>query len=435
MKAGITPRLLKGFRDFLPKEEIRKGEIITELERIFRLFGFVPIDTPILEYTDILLGKGGGETDKQVYRFLDHGKRDVSMRYDLTVPFARFMAMHRNELYLPFRRYHIAKVFRGENTQRGRYREFTQCDFDIVGSDSVSADFEILFLMFTSLKSIGLDHFKIHISDRNLFNMLLDKLEIKDHSVEILRIVDKIKKIGPDKVKALLSEITDAGKTDSIMEFITPRGDFYDSIKIIKKSAGLPGSSITRLEEVWKIIEALDISSNFAFDPSITRGLDYYTGIVFETYLKDIPSIGSVCSGGRYNNLTALYTKNNMPGVGSSIGLDRLLAAFNKLALEAKTLTVPQVIILNMDNSLLSYYHRLAVCLREENISVEIYPDKKKLAQQFLYAEKKNIPFALICGDEEKSQGVVAIKNLKTRKNYPAVRADIVQDRLKELLL
>ncbi|MCD6122913.1 MAG: histidine--tRNA ligase [Spirochaetales bacterium] len=435
MKAGITPRLLKGFRDFLPKEEIRKSEIITELERIFRLFGFVPIDTPILEYTDILLGKGGGETDKQVYRFLDHGKRDVSMRYDLTVPFARFMAMHRNELYLPFRRYHIAKVFRGENTQRGRYREFTQCDFDIVGSDSVSADFEILFLMFTSLKSIGLDHFKIHISDRNLFNMLLDKLEIKDHSVEILRIVDKIKKIGPDKVKALLSEITDAGKTDSIMEFITPRGDFYDSIKIIKKSAGLPGSSITRLEEVWKIIEALDISSNFAFDPSITRGLDYYTGIVFETYLKDIPSIGSVCSGGRYNNLTALYTKNNMPGVGSSIGLDRLLAAFNKLALEAKTLTVPQVIILNMDNSLLSYYHRLAVCLREENISVEIYPDKKKLAQQFLYAEKKNIPFALICGDEEKSQGVVAIKNLKTRKNYPAVRADIVQDRLKELLL
>ena len=434
MKTGITPRLLKGFRDFLPEQEIEKREITLQLEKVFRLFGYVPIDTPILEYTDILLGKGGGETDKQVYRFVDHGKRDIAMRYDLTVPFARFMSMHRNELYLPFRRYHVAKVFRGENTQRGRYREFTQCDFDIVGSDSASADFEILFLMYTSLKSIGIEKFRIHVSDRSLFNLLLEKLEIKNHSVAILRIVDKIKKIGSEKVKSLLGEITEERKIDSIMNFIRPGDNFRDSIKTIKESAGIPGNSTTRLENVWEIIEALELDSSFTFDPSITRGLDYYTGIVFETYLNEIPSIGSVCSGGRYNNLTALYTKEAMPGVGSSIGLDRLLAAVKQLKSGKNIPLIPQTIILNLDTTLLADYHKLAVSLRTANISTEIYPDKKKLSQQFLYAEKKKIPFALIYGEEEKTKGQITIKNLKTRESYTGIKYDTVQDKIKELL-
>ncbi|NOY10008.1 MAG: histidine--tRNA ligase [Spirochaetes bacterium] len=434
MAGSITPRVLKGFRDFLPERETGKRYLIAQLEKVFKLFGFVPIDTPVLEYTDILLGKGGGETDKQIYRFFDNGNRDIAMRYDLTVPFARFMSQHRNELYLPFRRYHIAKVWRGENTQKGRYREFTQCDFDIVGSDSVSADFEILFLMYTSLISIGIKKFTIHVSDRNLFNRLLEKLEIKEKSAEILRTVDKVKKIGTDKVHSLLSEITGKTKADAIIRFISKGADFTGTVEAIRNSIGAEAGETTRIEEIWKFIEDLNLTESFTFDPSITRGLDYYTGIVFETYLNEMPAIGSVCSGGRYNNLTALYSREAIPGVGSSIGLDRLMAAVELLATGKQISPVPQVIILNLDESLLTYYQLIALELRNNGISTETYPDKKKLAVQFNFAGKKGIPLAVICGEDEKSQGLITLKDLRTRKSYSGLTLDTLKDTIKMLL-
>ena len=434
MAGSITPRVLKGFRDFLPERETGKRYLIAQLERVFKLFGFVPIDTPVLEYTDILLGKGGGETDKQIYRFFDNGNRDIAMRYDLTVPFARFMSQHRNELYLPFRRYHIAKVWRGENTQKGRYREFTQCDFDIVGSDSVSADFEIIFLMYTSLISIGIKKFTIHVSDRNLFNRLLEKLEIKEKAAEILRTVDKVKKIGTDKVHSLLSEIAGKTKADAIMQFISKGADFTDTVQAIRNSIRVEPNRTTRIEEIWKFIEDLNLTESFTFDPSITRGLDYYTGIVFETYLNEMPAIGSVCSGGRYNNLTALYSREAIPGVGSSIGLDRLMAAVELLATEKQVSPVPQVIIFNLDESLLTYYQLIALKLRNNCISTETYPDKKKLAVQFNFAGKKGIPLAVICGEDEKSQGLITLKDLRTRKSYSDLTLDTLKDKINMLL-
>ncbi len=327
----IEPRILKGFRDSLPKQERIKRDLIHSLEMQFRTFGFEPIDTPALEYTDVLLGKGSGETDKQIYRFLDNGKRDVSMRFDLTVPFARFMAAHINELYEPFKRYHIAKVWRGENTQKGRFREFYQCDFDIVGVDSMSADFEILLMMYQSLTAIGLDSFTIKVSHRGLFNTFLAHNGIQEQSAEILRTVDKLSKIGETAVREQLCTLTDAAAADRILSFISCGKDFKTAFASLTSLSGGPSEASERLEQIFGMIDELGLNDYFELDASITRGLDYYTGIVYETILTDLPSIGSICSGGRYNELASLYTKRSIPGVGASIGLDRLLAALEEL--------------------------------------------------------------------------------------------------------
>jgi histidyl-tRNA synthetase len=311
MANKIEPRVLKGFR-------------------VFRSFGFMPIDTPTLEYTEILLGKAGGETEKQVFRFTDEGGRDVAMRFDLTVPFARFMAEHHDELGLPFKRYHIAKAWRGEKPQRGRYREFYQCDFDCVGADTELADFEILSLMVASLKALDLSAFKIRLSHRGLFNRFLDHNGVAAHSVEILRMVDKLRKIGEDEVKALLSELAGAEKASLILEFIKSSGDFETTLAKLEALSGGGGPDSARLRAIHALMEKTGLSGYFVLDPSITRGLDYYTGLVFETFLDALPSIGSVCSGGRYDNLASLYTDQKLPGVGASIGMDRLLAARKK---------------------------------------------------------------------------------------------------------
>ncbi|MBI9103463.1 MAG: histidine--tRNA ligase [Spirochaetales bacterium] len=424
MASIIEPRVLKGFRDFLPPAEIKRKEIQRILEGTFENFGFVPIDTPALEYRDVLLGKGGGETDKQVYAFQDNGGRDVSLRFDLTVPFARFLAAHRNELYLPFKRYHIAKVWRGENTQKGRYREFTQCDFDIVGPDSASADFEIIFMMYTSMKALGVENFIIHISHRGIFNAFLEHNDLKGANVEILRAVDKIAKIGADEVKKILEPVTGGEMADKILDFIKAETNWQDTLKKLTELVGGENEHTLRMESLFKLATETGISEALYFDPSITRGLDYYTGVVYETFLKDIPRIGSVCSGGRYNNLAGLYTKEELPGVGSSIGLDRLIAALEELDMLSTKESLSRVLILNMDDSLMGYYFSMASKLREKNISTELYLEKKKLKNQFSFAEKKNIPFALICGEDEYKNGTVNIKNLTTRESFNNIGFD-----------
>jgi histidyl-tRNA synthetase len=424
MQPLIDPRVLKGFRDFLPETETQRQYIIHQLEKTFTRFGFVPIDTPALEYADVLLGKGGGETDKQIYRFLDHGNRDVALRFDLTVPFARFMAAHENELYLPFKRYHIAKVWRGENTQRGRYREFMQCDFDIVGVDSASADFEILLVIKDSMETLNIPNFVIHISHRGIFGEYLKQLGLETHITDILRTVDKLGKIGEEKVKRSLCEIIGETKTDSILSFIHPEKTIKETFDKLRTMVTPDCHAMQRMGKIVHYIEELQLEHMFVLNPSITRGLDYYTGIVCETFLSDNPNIGSVCSGGRYNDLASLYTKQQIPGVGASFGLDRLLAAIESLdSIKARSSSV-DILIICMEEGLTGYYHGLAQKLQKRGFSCEVYPEQKKLGKQFNYAEKKGIPSAIIVGEDEKTSGTVTCKDLDQRRNYENLSFD-----------
>jgi histidyl-tRNA synthetase len=413
----IEPRVLKGFRDFLPGQEIKRRQLQRTLEDTYKSFGFVPIDTPVLEYTEVLLGKGSGETDKQIYRFNDHGKRDVSMRFDLTVPFARYMAAHRNELYLPFKRYHMAKVFRGENTQRGRFREFTQCDFDIVGTDSVSADFEILLMMVRSMQAIGINGFTIHFSHRGIFSRFLKTRDLESKSETIMRTIDKLGKIGEDETKAQLTGIAGSEAAGAIIDYIKPSGSFEGTLEKMTSLAGGPAADTERIAAVHRCAEETGIEQNLFLDPSIARGLDYYTGIVFETILTDLPGIGSICSGGRYNDLASLYTKEKLPGVGSSIGLDRLLAALEELQEIKGTESEATVLVFCLSEEYNPVYHRIADRLRREGVSCEVYPEAKKMGAQFSHAEKKSIPIALIIGEDEIKSGTVSLKILETRES------------------
>jgi histidyl-tRNA synthetase len=435
MKELIEPRIPKGFRDFLPDKEEQRLAIIGKLQRVFHLFGFAPIDTPVLEFAEVLLGKGGGETDKEVYRFTDHGGRDVAMRFDLTVPFARFMAAHLAELPLPFRRWHAAKVWRGENTQRGRYREFMQVDFDVVGSDAASSDLEILLLMRESMRALGMEKCKIHFAHRGVFNAFLARLGLQERSVEILRAIDKQRKIGEQGALELLSDIAGAGNAARIVEFTRIEPTFAQTLKRLEDAVGTEGAAnIGRLTTVARCLEELDVSASFTLDPSITRGLDYYTGIVFETFLTDLPGIGSVCSGGRYDNLASLYTKQSLPGVGASIGVDRLMAAMEELGLLTGGGSPASLLILCLEESLLGTYHRLAETYRAAGVACEVYPEKKKLAVQFAYAEKKGIPLALVCGEDELRDGVVGLKDLRSHQSYDRLLPDAAREKAAELL-
>ncbi|MGL1894616.1 MAG: histidine--tRNA ligase [Spirochaetaceae bacterium] len=428
MSSIIKPRVLKGFRDFLPENEIERKTVTNKLENNFQSFGFVPIDTPALEYTEVLLGKGGGETDKQVYNFQDSGKRDVSMRFDLTVPFARYISQHLDELYLPFKRYHIAKVWRGENTQRGRYREFTQCDFDIVGVDSPSSDFEIMLMMQNSLAVLDVNDVTIRFSHRGIFNRMLETLCLKDKTVEVLRIVDKLGKIGEIKVVELLEEITTSENALKILDFIKPGKNFRETLDKMIFLAGGEDTDTKRLEEIYSYIIYNNIEDSFILDPSITRGLDYYTGLVYETFLNELPEIGSVCSGGRYNNLASLYTKVELPGVGASIGLDRLLAGLEVLEKRTLKKSLTDVLILALDDKVIPHYHQMAIELRKRGINVEVFPVKKKVQQQFKYAENKSIPYVIFCGEDEMKSNTLNLKDLISKDNYENISTEKAAD-------
>jgi histidyl-tRNA synthetase len=434
MSKIIEPKVLKGFRDFLPAAEIERKRVTRLLEDNFESYGFVPIDTPALEYTEVLLGKGSGETDKQMYRFEDNGKRDIALRFDLTIPFARFMAKNRPNLYLPFKRYHINKVWRGENTQRGRYREFTQCDFDIVGTDCASADFEILMMMRSSLIALEVPNCTIHLSHRGIFNRFLEHMNIQDQNVEILRTVDKLAKIGRDEVVRILTELADAEKAEMILDFIQKEEGFIPTLEKLERLAGGPSDDTIRLREIYGYICELGIQDAFMLNPSITRGLDYYTGIVYETFMDELPGIGSVCSGGRYNNLAGLYTKESLPGVGSSIGLDRLMAGLEELGRSAARSSKTQVMILNMDPALIGHYHSLADSFRKAGFNCEVFHETKKIGPQFKFAEAKSIPLAVICGSNEKNAGHVNLKDLINRENFEGLTLDEALTKAGELI-
>lgn len=409
----------------MPEAEITRSTLIEKLTDVFRSFGYVPIDTPVMEYSEILLRKSNGETEKQVFRFEDNGGRDVALRFDLTVPFARFTAEHKDELYFPFKRYHIAKVWRGEKPQAGRYREFIQCDFDCVGSDSASSDFEILSLMKAALQAIGVEDITIRMSHRGIFNQFLEKRNLTDKSEDILRTVDKLAKVGKEEVSSQLESLTGSNTTaEEILEYITPADTFEQTLTHMEAMAGGESENTSRMREIYAMMEAAGIASSFVLDPSITRGLDYYTGIVYETFLNELPGIGSVCSGGRYDNLAGLYMKEKVPGVGSSIGLDRLIAGLQQLnKLESRKSFIDAEIFC-LDKDMMTEYHRLAQTLRQRGVRCEVFPDPKKLLAQYTVAEKKGIPFGITLKKEDVAGNTVMIKNLATREVFENISLD-----------
>jgi histidyl-tRNA synthetase len=417
MDTLIQPRVLKGFRDFLPAAEIERDDLMEKITAVYRSFGFVPIDTPVLEYTEILLRKSNGETEKQVFRFEDNGGRDVAMRFDLTVPFARFTAEHKDELYFPFKRYHLAKVWRGEKPQAGRYREFVQCDFDTVGSDSAAADFEILNVMRTALAAIGVKNVTIRMNHRGIFNRFLAKLGILDRSEDVLRSVDKLAKVGRDEVVKELTEITGNSDTAAkIIDYISEGSDFDSTLARLEQMAGGPAEDTRRMKDIYAMMKASGIESSYVLDPSITRGLDYYTGVVYETFLNDLPSIGSVCSGGRYDNLAGLYMKEKVPGVGASIGLDRLIAGLEQLGLAGKKGSYLDAEIYCLDAKDAIAYQKTAAELRAQGIAVEVFPDAKKIAQQYAVTEAKCVPWGIFVKEDDVKKGTLSLKKLATRE-------------------
>jgi histidyl-tRNA synthetase len=416
----IQPRTLKGFRDYLPQVMLPREQMMDTARRVFRSFGFSPIDTPALEYLEILVGKGGAETDKQLYRFQDHGGRDVGLRFDLTVPLARFAAQHIGELGTPFKRYHIASVWRGENTQRGRYREFMQCDFDTIGTKSVVADAEIILVVRSLLAQIGFRRFTVRVNDRSILNGLLQKTGLAESSTLVLRALDKLAKIGAEKVAEEMQSTAAATseQAQAILRFAQLSGsneEILEQLDELGAGSELASTGVARLREVTRLADAvLGQAGHLQIDPSIARGLDYYTGTVLETTLDDLPAIGSICSGGRYDNLADLYTNQQLPGIGASLGLDRLLAAMEELNMLGTAHTPAQVFIPYFDASHLADYFQLAAALRTAGIAVEVYPEPAKLGKQLQYADRKKFRIALIAGEREFAAGECQLKNLVT---------------------
>ncbi len=414
----IQPRTLKGFRDYLPESMIPRERLMEVARSVYRSYGFSPIDTPALEYAEILCGKGSDETDKQMFRFIDHGKRDVGMRFDLTVPLARFVAQHGNTLGMPFKRYHIGPVWRGENTQAGRYREFAQCDFDTIGTRSVASDIETGLVIFDLMKAIGFDRFKIRINNRKVLNGLLQKNDLGDHSVVVLRALDKLAKIGPEKVKAemMAAANASAAQVEGVMQLTEIKGSNQEVLQQLEplcQGHDLAEEGVAQLRQLVDATVAVGITDeNLVLDVSIARGLDYYTGTIFETFLDDLPGIGSVCSGGRYDNLAQLYTKQEYPGIGASLGLDRLLTAMQQLEMIEPVKTSADVMVVQFSAENLNTYLQIAASLRRQGIKTEVFPDAKKLKQQLKYADRQGFAAVIVAGEDELAQGKLSVKTM-----------------------
>lgn len=418
-KELITPRTLKGFRDYLPSAMIPREQLIETAKAVYRSYGFSPIDTPALEYTEILTGKGGEESDKQMFRF-EQGSRDVAMRFDLTVPFARFAAQNINELGTPFKRYHVGTVWRGENPQKGRYREFVQCDFDTIGTTSNSADIETLFIIHDLMLKIGFTDFKIHINNRMILNGLLQLHNLEAQSAAVLRALDKLAKTSPE---AVIKEMQEQGgltqhQAEQILNLTTVQGSTEEILSSLEQQ--LAGNErgtqgVHYLRELFTAVQRAGIpSERVVLDTSIARGLDYYTGTIYETFLDQLPGIGSVCSGGRYDNLAELFTNQQLPGVGASLGLDRLLAAMQELNLLSEVSTPAPILITQMDAAYTPEYLRLGRNLRLAGLNVEVYPDTKAIKKQFKYANRHGFKVVIVAGTDEFEQQVWQVKDMQT---------------------
>jgi histidyl-tRNA synthetase len=426
----IEPRTLKGFRDYLPEAMIPRERLIATAQRVYRSFGYAPIDTPALEFFEILAGKGSEETDRQLYNFVDAGGRRVGMRFDLTVPLARFVAQHSHDLGMPFKRYHIATVWRGESPQHGRYREFMQCDFDTIGTKNVAADIETALVIHELLRSIGFERFAIRINNRQVLNGLLAKLDLADKSVPVLRALDKLGKIGHEKVADEMVAAAgctreQAGEVLKLAELQGSNDEILGQLDALLSGSEIGETGVGVLRQILQSCLAAGVPSEcLQLDVSIARGLDYYTGAIFETFLTDLPKIGSVCSGGRYDNLAGLFTKQELPGIGASLGLDRLLTAMEELGMIGKVRTPAPVFIAYFDKTRLNDYLKLAAIVRRGGMGCEVFPEPKKLGQQLQYADRRGFRLALIAGENEFAAGRVQVKDLASGQSQEVTTAD-----------
>ena len=414
------PRTLPGFMELLPEEQILFDQIKTTIEKTYQKFGFLPLDTPIIELSEVLLAKAGGETEKQIYRF-EKGDTDLSLRFDLTVPLAKFVAKNYGNLSFPFRRYQIGKVYRGEKAQKGRFREFYQCDIDVIGDGELSIinDAEMPSVIYNVFKELGFDDFTIKINNRKLLNGLFQSINQKENSVEILRIIDKIEKIGKEKVIQELKELNvEETAIEKIIGFIEISGTTEQKIDKLK-NLGIENETFKEgLDELTQIVKYIGVfgvpEKNFEVDLTIARGLDYYTGTVYETFLNEYRELGSICSGGRYENLAEYYTDKKLPGVGISIGLTRLFYKLNELRLiEAKQKSISKVLVIPMIDDL-EVPIKVATSLREKGVNTEIFLNDKKLKAKMKYADKLKIPYVIVIGEDEVKSGKFKIRNMET---------------------
>ena len=414
----VEPRTLSGFMELLPQDQIKFNEMLDTIKNTYELYGFLPEETPIIESSEVLLAKAGGETEKQIYSF-KKGDKDLSLRFDLTVPLAKYVAQYYNDLTFPYRRYQIGKVFRGERAQKGRYREFYQCDIDIIGDGKLSIinDAEIPSVIYTTFKNLGFDNFVIKINNRKILNGLFDELNISDKKTEILIIIDKLEKIGMEAVKEELSKLElSEEKINKIEQFFKIEGTTDEKIEKLEKlgfNSEIFKEGLEELKEVVKYVRLFNVEEkNFTVDLTIARGLDYYTGTVYETNLVGYESIGSICSGGRYENLASYYTKKNLPGVGISIGLTRLFYNLKELGLlKSSKKSISKVGVIPMGVGIEEAV-KISNILRENNIPNEIYKEDTKIKNKFSYANNLDIPYVIIIGEEEKEKGLYTLKNM-----------------------
>ena len=417
MKVKVQPKTLPGFMELLPKEQILFNKMKEIIQKSYEKYGFLPLDTPIIEDANVLLAKAGGETEKQIYR-LKKGENDLALRFDLTVPLAKYVTEYYDKLSFPFRRYQIGKVYRGEKPQRGRYREFYQCDVDIIGDGELSIinDAEIPSIIYNTFKNLGFDDFTICINNRKILNGLFSSLELGDISDEILRVIDKIEKIGKEEVKRELLISIPEVKVNVIMEFLSIEGKNEEKIKSLenmKINNEIFNQGIKEIKEVSKYIKIFGVPEEYyKIDLTIARGLDYYTGTVYETFLNKYKNLGSVCSGGRYDNLTEYYTERKMPGVGISIGLSRLFfQLIDNEIISANDESITDVLIISMTDDYEMCAH-IATKLREQDINVQINIEQQKIGKKFKYANNINSRYVIIIGEDEIKNNVLSLKDM-----------------------
>ena len=427
----MTPRTLSGFMELLPQPQQQMERMMDILRRTYSLYGFTPLDTPVIEASEVLLAKGGGETEKQIYRF-QKGDADLALRFDLTVPLAKYVALHYNDLSFPFRRYQIGKVYRGERAQRGRFREFYQADIDIIGDGKldITNEAEIPAIIYQTFTSLGLKRFQIRVNNRKILNGFYAMLGLTARSGDIMRTVDKLDKIGAEKVRTLLTDEVgvSAESADEILKFIAITGGNEQVLAALESYRGrneVFDEGLDQLNTVVKYLSAFGVpAENFAVDLTIARGLDYYTGTVYETTLLDHPEIGSVCSGGRYDNLAGYYIEKQLPGVGISIGLTRLFYVLDEQGLLNPELPSAPADALVLPMGDIAPAIALAETLRSSGLRVQLYCEQKKFKQKMAYADKLKVPFAVLLGEDEIAEGKCSVKNMKTGEQLKLTPAE-----------
>lgn len=428
----VKPSILPGFMELLPADQLLFNRMLDTIRFNYEKFGFLPIDTPIIEKSEVLLAKGGGETEKQIYRF-NKGDNDLALRFDLTVPLARYVALHSSELTFPFRRYQLGKVFRGERNQKGRFREFYQCDIDIIGNGHLNIlnDAEIPSVIYSTFKDLGFESFTIRINNRKVLNGFFSALALQDKT-EVLRTIDKLDKIGPEAVS---SELRDLGIEESaitkLLTFIQLKGT-NEEILLKLRTMNLENPEFDLgLEELTQVIHHVGLlnvpAENYQIDLTIARGLDYYTGTIYETVLNDYPGIGSVCSGGRYDNLAGYYTKQPLPGVGISIGLTRLFYQLKEAKFFKIEQPAPSEVLVVPLGDTVAYALTVAQKLRSQGVSLQLYYEDGKIAKKLGYADKLSIPWVILLGENEVAGNIVALKNLQTGEQRSLTIDDAVR--------